>query len=538
MKDITPVVRASKRIEALLEEKFGAQGRGLHEKFTSVEHHVPAELHKTIRYIATVRNKAVHEDNYELDDEQGFLRQAERVAQVLEALKANPNAAAAAPASTSRGGRKSSRISTLLLTGSALVIGLTMACGCLGAIFGARGKERTRTASTGSTAPQTQKTQPPGTQASQKEELAQATAAMFGAGSTQSKPDGQSAAKEPSAKKPSAKKPSAPAHSEEVLQRFAQGEHVSLDSPQIQVEKISMAIGKGSFNRLKPNIQLTVKNTSGKTLSSAVYDVRLFIDSQPEAVLEERAGGLRGGGLLVSFGEQGLKADASVTVRAILLEDDEWEVPDILNAKRWQLVIRNSSVSDGLKKYTDVESPSFAGLPTTTPLYTAPAPSAASAKAVDTVDFAAALRDRVSAGAGNQALAVQSVQMKLGRGSFGRTTPIITVEVTNIGERTLSLAVFQAQLYLEGQDKPVLKTGETMVSAFSDAPDALFASFGERGLAPGQKRTVELRPSGMGNDIWTTPDVLNAKSHLVLLRVVETSDGLKKPYGGAAQRLP
>ena len=533
MKDITPVVRASKRIEALLEEKFGAQGRGLHEKFTSVEHHVPAELHKTIRYIATVRNKAVHEDNYELDDEQGFLRQAERVAQALEALKANPNAAAATPARTSRGGRKSSRISKLLLTGAALAIGLLMACGFLGAIFGAGGKERTRTASTGSTAPRTQKTQPPDTQGSKKEELAQATAAMFSTGSKQSKPAGQSAAKEPAAKKPAA-----PAHSEEVLQRFAQGEHVSLDSPQLKVEKISMAIGKGSFNRLKPNIQLTVKNTSGKTLSSATYDVRLFIDSQPEAVLEERAGGLRGGGLLVSFGEQGLKADASVTVRAILLEDDGWEVPDILNAKRWQLVIRNSRVSDGLKKYTDVESPSFAGLPTTTPLYTAPAPSAVPAKAVDTVDFAAALRDRVSAGAGNQALAVQSVQMKLGRGSFGRTTPIITVEVTNIGERTLSLVVFQAQLYLEGQDKPVLKTGEKMVGAFSDAPDALFASFGERGLAPGQKRTVELRPSGMGNDIWTTPDVLNAKSHLVLLRVVETSDGLKKPYGGAAQRLP
>jgi hypothetical protein len=143
----------------------------------------------------------------------------------------------------------------------------------------------------------------------------------------------------------------------------------------------------------------------------------------------------------------------------------------------------------------------------------------------------------VSVGAGNQALSLRDVKVKIGRDSFDRPQPVITLDVTNVGERTLSDAVLQAQLYLDGQDKPVLRTGDGMSRGFSSAPRALVARFGDRGLAPGQTRKVELRPDS-SSSIWTSPDVLNAKSHLVLLRVADTTDGLDKPYGGTAQELP
>lgn len=46
---------------------MGAEGRGLHEKVTSVEDKINSSLVKKIRYIASIRNKVLHEDGFELD---------------------------------------------------------------------------------------------------------------------------------------------------------------------------------------------------------------------------------------------------------------------------------------------------------------------------------------------------------------------------------------------------------------------------------------------------------------------------------------
>ncbi|QRN97035.1 hypothetical protein JRI60_50140 [Archangium violaceum] len=514
MKDITPVVRAAKRIETLLEAKFGAQGRGLHEKLSSVERQVPAELHKTIRYVATVRNKVVHEDDYELDDAQGFLHQAERVARALEDLqveKLPTRLPGTPPAASSSGG-------TLIKLALAMSIGGFIAYQAYQTLKPRRepaDEARTQTASIAPATRQTQKSGKDGDDAQTQ------TAAR------KTKRSGKDGGKEPTTD----------VLSGEVMERFAKGEHVALDSPLLKVEKITLAMAKDAFGDLKPRIQLKVRNTSTKTLSDATYEARLFIDSQPQAVIDERASTLTRNGLFLWFGDQGLKAGESTTVTPVLRNERDWVVPDILNARRWQLVIRNNGVTDGLKNSVDVKAAPFTVLPTRTPIYTAPTPSASPSKTGDTVDFVAALRDGVSAGAGNQALSLRNVKVKMGHDSFDRPQPIITLDMTNISERTLSDAVLQAQLYLDGQDKPVLKTSEKLGGGFSSAPGALFAHFGDRGLAPAQTRKVELRPDGMSST-WTSPDVLNAKSLLVLLRVAGTTDGLDKPYGGTAQQLP
>ena len=71
--DLDIAVRWSKRFESQLEQRFGARGRGLHEKIESVEHDLESETVRALRLIATVRNKIVHEDgNDKIDRKREF----------------------------------------------------------------------------------------------------------------------------------------------------------------------------------------------------------------------------------------------------------------------------------------------------------------------------------------------------------------------------------------------------------------------------------------------------------------------------------
>ena len=81
--DIDIVVTQSKALEALLEQKYGATGRGLHEKLTSIEYQLEVGLVKNIRWIATMRNKVVHE-NFQLTNQNDFLRSCQRALEGLQ----------------------------------------------------------------------------------------------------------------------------------------------------------------------------------------------------------------------------------------------------------------------------------------------------------------------------------------------------------------------------------------------------------------------------------------------------------------------
>lgn len=62
------VVNTVKRIETLLEQHYSANGRGLHTKVDSVREALPADLVKQLRWIATMRNKTMHEDGFVPED--------------------------------------------------------------------------------------------------------------------------------------------------------------------------------------------------------------------------------------------------------------------------------------------------------------------------------------------------------------------------------------------------------------------------------------------------------------------------------------
>ncbi|MDO5309127.1 MAG: hypothetical protein Q4G03_06490 [Planctomycetia bacterium] len=62
MDRLTEIVQISQQLETLLQKRFKAVGRGLHGKITSVQSKIPEAVVRKLRYIATLRNKAVHED--------------------------------------------------------------------------------------------------------------------------------------------------------------------------------------------------------------------------------------------------------------------------------------------------------------------------------------------------------------------------------------------------------------------------------------------------------------------------------------------
>jgi len=85
--NIDAIIKNCKSLETLLERNYKASGKGLHEKISSVESKLPANLVSMLRFVATIRNKAVHEDGFTLSDAEMeiFLTKA----QACELLLAN-----------------------------------------------------------------------------------------------------------------------------------------------------------------------------------------------------------------------------------------------------------------------------------------------------------------------------------------------------------------------------------------------------------------------------------------------------------------
>ncbi|EGR0479791.1 DUF4145 domain-containing protein [Vibrio cholerae] len=73
MSEIEQVVLQTRKLETLLREQYHAEGKGLHQLITSCEERLPHDVIKKLRYVATIRNKVVHEDDYRLDDRKAFL---------------------------------------------------------------------------------------------------------------------------------------------------------------------------------------------------------------------------------------------------------------------------------------------------------------------------------------------------------------------------------------------------------------------------------------------------------------------------------
>lgn len=86
MSDVELAVTRAKALESLLEQ-LGATGKGLHEKVSSLQQKLAPALVKKLRFVATVRNKIVHDSDYTaIDDRDGFARACDEAEAELSAL--------------------------------------------------------------------------------------------------------------------------------------------------------------------------------------------------------------------------------------------------------------------------------------------------------------------------------------------------------------------------------------------------------------------------------------------------------------------
>lgn len=78
------VIRASKELEFVLEEEFGSKSKGLHGKITEARRFLTSKLVRDMRYLATIRNRMVHEQGYDdLPSKEKFVATFESSAEEL-----------------------------------------------------------------------------------------------------------------------------------------------------------------------------------------------------------------------------------------------------------------------------------------------------------------------------------------------------------------------------------------------------------------------------------------------------------------------
>ncbi len=83
--DYELAIKSSKELEHLLDTEFDAHGKGLHEKISSVESSLSFELVRNMRYLATIRNKLVHEYDFDkIPDRPKFIEKFEWSSKELE----------------------------------------------------------------------------------------------------------------------------------------------------------------------------------------------------------------------------------------------------------------------------------------------------------------------------------------------------------------------------------------------------------------------------------------------------------------------
>lgn len=110
--DYELVVRTAKELEWILAYYFGAQGRGLHDKISSVEvsHGLPPVLCRRMRYLATIRNKLIHERGFDaIPDRPRFMSEFEQSRLELDGLIAYREALRRREGAAAAGGFNSQR---------------------------------------------------------------------------------------------------------------------------------------------------------------------------------------------------------------------------------------------------------------------------------------------------------------------------------------------------------------------------------------------------------------------------------------------
>ena len=66
--ELAKIISSTREIETILKEKFNANGKGIHTYLDSIENKIDNQLLKDLRFIATIRNKSMHESSFKVDN--------------------------------------------------------------------------------------------------------------------------------------------------------------------------------------------------------------------------------------------------------------------------------------------------------------------------------------------------------------------------------------------------------------------------------------------------------------------------------------
>ena len=306
--DIRTFTRAWGDIENELEVNWGGRGCGMNQKLISAIYPVPSVIVKSIRYVATMRNKIVH-DGLEIPDSEAYLDVARRAYADLQ--QALPEAKVQH--------RRRLRVRLMLGGGFALVIAAVAAI----ALWTSReAQDASPTmAATGNT-----------------------TQLFLASKQTASADDPQLAA---------------------TRVAFQAGRSVALSGPQIPIDNVSVKLTRDSFGANYPEITLDVRNDTAGTISHVNVEALLVLrdaTGKPDVIVALEEHDSRARALFAWFGEMGL---ASGQKRTVVITPGRlgspWRSPDALAAVssgRAQVVLRAVDYGDGRKATHKLDVPS------------------------------------------------------------------------------------------------------------------------------------------------------------------------------------
>jgi hypothetical protein len=468
MTDLNKIIGSAKSIERILTEQFGGSGRGMREKLDSARYPIPEPLKKRIAYLARVRNRCVHEEGYELEDTEDYVRKCESVCRELQ------QAHAIAVRVTQQRANKGSNAHPRFLVAGGVVLALAAAWWAV--------------RSPASPAPQTE---------SPAEQLVTGPV---------------------TAPAPATVEPRRAATGRATM---ATGTHQGIGNDVLAVDAVQFGYAKGSFHDLEPTMSVTVRNTSDRIIASARVDGRLYIGGEAAPLVDTATDDKP---LFLFFGERGLAPGESRKESISLFGDDRWSLPDAINADKRALVLRIAQVSDGREKTFGAGPRAWPVVPAAVRAAAAKTAAANTAAAAKTSAAAASPRTREGGHTvfNDSRLEVGRVTLSARKNGFGAREPGIVMTVTNHAGTTLSAAAFHLQLFIKGESTPVIDSDQ---NAFSKDVSIYF---GDAGLLDGKTAETELYLNTFHDSKWKAPDVMNAIASgnaQLVLRVTTLTDG-------------
>ena len=113
----------------------------------------------------------------------------------------------------------------------------------------------------------------------------------------------------------------------------------------------------------------------------------------------------------------------------------------------------------------------------------------------------------------------KNLKFSMKKDSWGSLEPNLSATFTNNHSATISSIRVKARLFINGETTPV--AGNT------PSDGEFFVFFGDSGLAPGASASPLISFFGFDKDSWKVPDVINAKTRVVEMQIIEAKDGRK-----------